>query len=282
MCVKEEPMKFAFTTLACPDWTIEQVAEAAQRLGYDGVELRLLDGTVLNPVADRDKVVQAVELIRRHGVEVCALDTSCTFNHADPEERARQVADLRQWISLAEVVRVPVVRVFGGIGDSNHAATEQESTSWVTSVLRDVASQAEGSGVTVALETHDAFSSARRVGQILDAVASPNIGALWDSHHPYRMGEDANVVADALGSRVVHVHVKDARRVAPGSDEWQLVPLGEGEVPVNAQLAALNRMGYNEYVSVEWEKKWHPEIADPEVALPQHIAWLKQATGTAT
>jgi hypothetical protein len=30
---------------------------------------------------------------------------------------------------------------------------------------------------------------------------------------------------------------------------------------------------------VEWEKRWHPEIEDPEVALPQHLdlltAWLE-------
>ncbi|MDB5056855.1 MAG: Xylose isomerase protein barrel [Chloroflexi bacterium] len=275
-------MRFAFTTLACPDWTTEQVAETAQRLGYNGVELRLLDGAVLDPVAGLDKVVLAVEVIRRHGVDVCALDTSCTFNHADPAERARQVAELRQWISLAQEVRVPILRVFGGSGNSNDKASQQESTGWVTSALREVAAQAERTGVTVALETHDAFSSARRVGRILDDIASPNIGALWDSHHPYRMGEDADVVVGALGARIVHVHVKDARRVAPHSNEWQLLPLGEGEVPVKAQLAALSRFGYKGYVSVEWEKKWHPEIAEPEVALPQHIAWLKQATGTAT
>jgi fatty-acyl-CoA synthase len=51
--------------------------------------------------------------------------------------------------------------------------------------------------------------------------------------------------------------------------------MGEGEVPVREQLKVLEQYGYNGYVSVEWEKKWHPEIAEPEIALPQHIAWLK-------
>jgi sugar phosphate isomerase/epimerase len=32
--------------------------------------------------------------------------------------------------------------------------------------------------------------------------------------------------------------------------------------------------GYQGWVSVEWEKRWHPEIAEPEVALPQHLAVL--------
>jgi hypothetical protein len=26
---------------------------------------------------------------------------------------------------------------------------------------------------------------------------------------------------------------------------------------------------------VEWEKRWHPEIEEPELALPQHLARLR-------
>jgi fatty-acyl-CoA synthase len=77
-----------------------------------------------------------------------------------------------------------------------------------------------------------------------------------------------------LEKHLAHVHVKDARRVS--SEQWELVLLGEGEVPVREQLQLLHRHGYDGYISVEWEKHWHPEIPDPEIALPQHIAWLKQ------
>jgi hypothetical protein len=27
---------------------------------------------------------------------------------------------------------------------------------------------------------------------------------------------------------------------------------------------------------VEWEKKWHPDLAEPEVALPQHADLLRE------
>src|SRR5207248_781075 len=104
-----EAMKYAFTTLACPAWSIEQVVEAATTLGYDGVELRLLDGAVIDPGADRAKVEQAVARCRAAGVEVCALDSSCTFNHADPGARQREISDLLRWIDLAEDLRVPLV-----------------------------------------------------------------------------------------------------------------------------------------------------------------------------
>ena len=36
---KEFAMRLAFTTLACPTWISEQVAEATNRYGYTGLEL---------------------------------------------------------------------------------------------------------------------------------------------------------------------------------------------------------------------------------------------------
>lgn len=268
-------MKLAFSTLACPAWSIEQVAEAAAGLGYDGVELRLLDGEVIDPESGAEKVARAVSLCREQDVEVCALDTSCRFNLPAPAERARQVEELWRWIGLAERTQVPLLRVFGGQGEPGHS--DEEANAWVVEALRQAAPDATRRGVTVTLETHDAFASARRVAAVLDAVGSPHVAALWDSHHPYRVGESAAEVVAALDTRIAHVHVKDARRAGPGPEEWQLVLVGEGEVPVREQLQVLRQHGYQGYVSVEWEKKWHLEIAEPEVALPQHIAWLREA-----
>jgi sugar phosphate isomerase/epimerase len=187
------------------------------------------------------------------------------------------MGDLWNWIRLAQDVQVLLLRVFGGPGQPERVPqpSDQEVNEWVAQSLRQVAPEAEQALVTIALETHDAFSSARRVAGVLRAVDSPYVAALWDSHHPYRVGETAQEVIEVLGTRLAHVHVKDARRVTPGDSAWQLTLLGEGEVPVREQLKLLVRYGYTGYVSVEWEKKWHPEIAEPEIALPQHIAWLK-------
>ena len=75
----------------------------------------------------------------------------------------------------------------------------------------------------------------------------------------------------ALGSRIALVHVKDAR--AGG----ELVPLGDGDVPVRESLALLAAAGYDGWLVVEWEKRWHPELDEPEVALPRERLALGQA-----
>ena len=78
-----------------------------------------------------------------------------------------------------------------------------------------------------------------------------------------------------MGHNLRHVHLKDAVRL-PGKDEWQLVMMGEGEVPVRELLTLLAGTGYDGWVSLEFEKKWHPELGRPEVALCPQIAVLRE------
>jgi sugar phosphate isomerase/epimerase len=45
-------------------------------------------------------------------------------------------------------------------------------------------------------------------------------------------------------------------------------------VPVRESLAALDATGYDGWLTVEWEKRWHPELAEPEDALPRELETL--------
>ena len=253
-------MKLAFTTLACPAWSLERVAEACREYGYDGVELRLVDGATIEPdlaPGERRRIRSALA-----GLPIVAVDTSIRLAGADP---ARTAADLRWFLELAAEWESPLIRVFGGEGD---AALDE-----MAGLLASAAPLAERLGVGVAVETHDAFSSAGAVAGLLARESSSAVGALWDMLHTHRVGETPEAVLALLGGRLLHVHVKDGRP-RPGSADWELVLLGEGTVPVERSLRALAAGGYDGWVAVEWEKKWHPEIAEPEVALPQHAAAL--------
>ena len=56
---------------------------------------------------------------------------------------------------------------------------------------------------------------------------------------------------------------------------------GEGTVPVRETVGVLARGGYEGDYCFEWEKAWHPELQEPEVALPHYARvmreWLKAA-----
>jgi hypothetical protein len=59
--------------------------------------------------------------------------------------------------------------------------------------------------------------------------------------------------------------------------------LGEGELAphVRGALEHLARRGFDGHVSVDWEKHWHPEIAEPEVALPHFASTLRDYVSAA-
>ena len=50
-------------------------------------------------------------------------------------------------------------------------------------------------------------------------------------------------------------------------------------MPVIQMLGLLAAGGYRGWISVEWEKRWHPEIAEPQVALPQHLQGASRVDG---
>ena len=246
--------RIAFSNLAAPTWSLERTLDAVGEYGYDGLELRLLDGEPIDPLSVDEA---AHRVLSRMTVPLVSLDTSIQL--AQPFERELSAA-----VELALDWGAPTVRVFGG---------ESQDLDDIARRLEPALARVAETEVTVALETHDGFSSASRVAELMRRVDSPSFAAVWDVHHPYRTGESPEDVVCALGTRIHLVHVKDARRKG---DDWKLVALGEGEVPVRESLAALDAVGYNGWLTVEWEKRWHPDLAEPEVALPRELETLKR------
>jgi sugar phosphate isomerase/epimerase len=264
-----------YSTLGCPDWSLERAAEEAVKHGYVGLEVRVLNGQIIPADLSTEEQRQIRKLMADYGLKIVGIGASTRFSSPDAATRQAQQDQLRQYLQLANALEVPMVRTFGG--DVAEGSTLDDAIDWVASSLEDVMEDAEVQGVTVLLETHDAFCRGAEVARVLAQVDHPRLKAVWDVHHPYRMGESVAETWRLIGDRVAHVHIKDARRRVDGS--WQLVLLGEGEVPNREVVELLSREGYRGYLSVEWEKKWHPEIEEPEVALPQHAKLLRQWMG---
>jgi sugar phosphate isomerase/epimerase len=262
------PPRVAFSTLAFPDTTLASAVSLGRRWGYAGVELRLIDGELIDPAmpgAERARVKRALA-----GLPVVAVDSSIRLTGDDPGPA------LRRFLELASELEAPLVRVFGGDLGLSH----EEGLRAAARVLEACVPLARRLGVAIGVETHDDFSASSVVAGLL-ALADPDwVGAVWDSHHPHRMGETPAEVYAALGGRILLAQVKDARQDSDGG--WRLVLLGAGEVPVRQMLGLLAAGGYRGWVSVEWEKRWHPEIEAPEVALPQYRRVLADWTEAGT
>lgn len=269
----------AYSTLACPGWSIERAAAAATAYGYAALELRLFDGAIIpaDLGAEQRRCIRAV--LREHSLGLAGISASTHFATTDQDKRDANIAELRRYLQLANEIEAPLVRTFGG---AFLEVSEAEAVDRVAESLAQLLDEAEMLGVTIGLETHDGFSRGATVAMVLDRLPHPHLGAIWDVLHPLRHGEQLETTWAAIGSRVIHVHMKEGRPdpAAARPEDWALALLGDGLVPGAKVVATLHNAGYRGYLCAEWEKHWHQDLADPEVALPQHArairAWMAE------
>lgn len=270
-------MRLAVTTYSAPAWTIDEHARVAREIGCHGLEIRMLAGQPLTPDLPAAERRRIADVVADAGLEICVVGSDCRL--AQPGElRASEVDRAAGFIELAREWGAPVVRVFGGAQSAD--APQAEADAWVAEGLRAAAEHAAPHGIHVALETHDVFNSAVRVGGIVRAAAHPNAAAVWDLGHPHRAGESVAQAWAAIGPFVVHVHVKDIVRT-DDEREWESVVAGRGEVPIAEMLGVLRRAGYGGYLSTEWEPRDARAGGGRKAALAQHAAHLRGILETA-
>lgn len=259
-------LKLAFSTLGCPDWKLEDVAHAAREYGYRGVELRALGGgldLLARPEFQPGEAARTREWLAGRGLEVCCVDTSCTFDSADDAERRRQVEIAGRHCELAAALGAPLIRVFPD--RVPEGATREQTRDRIGDSLREVARLAPR-GVRVGLETHGDFAGGPATAEIIRRADHPNLCVIWDAANTFASGEAVDVTARAVAPYLAHVHLRDARPL--GKEHWTPVLAGRGLVPFGEVVSALRGLDYRGYVSFEFEKYWHPEIEEPEVSLP--------------
>ena len=86
------------------------------------------------------------------------------------------------------------------------------------------------------------------------------------------IGEKPAVSVPTLNSKIVYTQVKDAKFGPLGATYTKL---GEGDVKVRDFVRRLRGIGYEGYVTLEWEKAWLPNLAEPEEILPDAIKKLR-------
>ena len=263
-------MKLAFSTLGCPDWELPEILAAASRGGYDGIELRAIAGSL--DLLGRAEFT-APELARTKsffedaGIEICCVDTSCTFHSPDASERANQVSIALAHAELAAELGAPLIRVFPD--KIQPGAQRDETRDWIAECLRAVAERIPD-GVDVALETHGDFARAEAAAEIVKLANHPKVKLIWDVANSVAAGDTIEHAGRVVQPYLAHIHLRDAKPVT-GSEHWLPVLAGNGRVSFAKALAVIRELNYEGYVSFEWEKYWRPEIEAPEVALPDFI-----------
>jgi Sugar phosphate isomerases/epimerases len=217
------------------------------------------------PIFEPARIAATRREIADRRLTISDLGSSANLHEMEPAKHEGEPAHARRFIDLASALGVPYVRVFGNkyvAGVSRDAVLDH-----IAAGLRSLGDYAGPRNVVVLLETHGDFTDSPTLLELMRRSASPHAALLWDAHHTFAFGhEQPEATFAAFGTYVRHVHLKDS---VPEGNDRRYVLTGTGDVPVARQVATLVKSGYRGVYCFEWEKRWHPEIAEPEVAFPQ-------------
>lgn len=273
-------LKPTLSTVACPEASLREVADLAERFGFEAVELRTF-GTdsrkfACDPAMSSEDKTR--ELFRTRGVEILSLATSCRFDatifppvigHVIMDTE-RSVREAKSAVDLAIQLGCPYVRVFG----FEIASREQPkaANARIAERLRKVCDHADKTGTKIAVENGGSFETATQLRDLIDQVGHPLLGASYSVATGFAAGDHPAAAVAALGSRLWIARVKDLRKGVP-------VALGEGEVPCAEFVSDLASAKFAGPLVYEWDRAWMPQLAPASEALEgvasKLVGWAK-------
>jgi len=265
-------MKLAFSTLGCPQWDLDTIVEKGKEYGFDAVDFRGIQDEMVVPKSKTFSVQldESLKTIQDAGLQVSCLSSSVQCVPKDKDALKASMDELQLYLELAHKMGVPYVRIFGGKGPEDSSLEQRVEIG--SQVLNGMAELAGRQSVQLVLETHDAWCNSKDLKALLDAADHPCVGICWDLHHPFKVGEEPKETWVNLFPSVWYVHVKDAKEEG---GETRLCPVGEGDLPLKDCLEVLKEGCYPGVYCLEWEKRWHTELEEPEEAFPRYVERMK-------
>lgn len=271
-------LPIAVSTLGCPKWDWNTIVKNTAQWGFAALELRGIQNQMDLPKCPEfggTRLKGTLKDLSAAGLVVSDLGASAQMHEPDPAKRARHMDEAKRFIDLAHQLHTPYVRVF----PNQFIPGEDRSVTFkrISEGLHELGEYARPAGVGIIVESHGEFRRAEDIVPIMEGARSKNVAFLWDAHHTCVEGEPPAKTYAELGKYVRHTHLKDSVPI-PGKpkEERKYVLTGTGDIPVKETVRVLKKNGYQGYYCFEWEKRWHPEIEEPEVSFPHYAKVMRE------
>lgn len=215
---------------------VNDALRAIAAAGYEGLEL--FDGNLLAFENSMDDFRSAVA---DHGLEVAGVYSGGHLIYADAHDD--ELARFDRSIALAAAAGARHFVVGGG---AVRTSGRRDDDYRVAGALLDtVAERATAAGLIPSYHPH-LGSLAQAPDQIDALLAATSIGMCADVAHIAAGGGDPVDVIRRYADRLVNVHLKDLDR-----ERTAFVPLGEGDLDMDAIVEAVAATGYADWITVE-------------------------------
>ena len=263
-------MKLAFSTLGCPDWKFSEIYATAKDLGLDGVEIRGIANEMSAPkirAFSPEQLPDTLAKLKEKNLEIPMLTSGAVLG--DPAVVEENVAEAKSYLDLAKKVGANYVRV---MISPNTYPLESDNLECCRKAYGELCDYAKGTGVTPLIETNAVLADTNVMRKFLEEVDRENMGVLWDIHHPFRYyHESPQVTFDRIGSYVKYIHVKDS---VMNGDQVEYRMMGYGDIPIFDSIKTLHQGGYDGYISLEWVKRWCPDLQEPGIVFSHFASYM--------
>ena len=242
-------------------WPPEKTIAALAEIGYGAVEWTLAQ---FDPRKGPTKGLERLaRLTRDGGLQVSELVVQQDLLITDARLRGERVRLVKDCLNAAADCGVRVLNIFSGPATWEAGALRipeemAEGSAWdlLVRTYEPLVELAEKHKVYFALEPafkmlcHDYYSTQ----ELFRRLDSEYLGINLDPSHLVLYGNDLPCVIRQWATKIKHVHLKDVvGRVGNPGHDFMFPLLGEGLVPWDDFFGSLEQIGYQGYLSVEFE-----------------------------
>jgi sugar phosphate isomerase/epimerase len=299
-------IRLGYVSAILPEHNLRSLFEIAAEIGYDSVELmcwppgkaeRRYAGVCHLNVEEmgQAQIDEVKALEEEFTVSVSGLGYYPNPLSPDPEERSRTAGHLEKVIRAAAALGINQVNTFVG---RDWTRTVEDNWPGFLTTWRPLIGLADQLDVKVGIEncpmlfSRDEWPGGKNLAyspaiwrRMFADIPSPNFGLNYDPSHLIWLMIDPVRPIREFGSRIFHVHAKDARLDRHKLDEHGIfnpachtpkLP-GQGDVPWGAFIGALADAGFKGDVCVEVEDRaWEKTTEDRIRSLQVSHAFLRQ------
>jgi sugar phosphate isomerase/epimerase len=255
------------------DTPIEYCIEQAARMGFDGIELLLVQMTS----EERSYLNKLKKLAFHSGLDLMGFSTHQGYVFPEKEKREEEIRKTIHQIELAYELGIPTMRLntgrWGTSGTFDELManrgiepvlpgyTEDDGFNWVIDAIEKCLFKAEECGVVLGLENHWGMGrTAEGVQRIVNAIDSPWLMVTLDTGN---FLEDPYDQLEQLADQAILMQAKTYY----GGGKWYTLDL---DYPRIGEI--MRKAGYKGYISLEFEGN-----EDPLKAVPQSLEVLRNA-----
>lgn len=230
---------------------IPRAVETAEKIGVRTLQVYATRSSIAGQPVDKAGRRDLVKLFGDHGLRLSALCGDLGQGFVDPQKNPALILESREIMDIALEMGTDVVTThIGKVPDDKSC----ERYRIMQDACGELARYADSVGAHFAVETGP--ETAQCLREFLDSLSSRGVAVNLDPANLVMCSADDPVRAvHTLAPYIVHTHAKDGRMISSGPEgvKYEELPLGTGDVPFPAYLAALDEAGYRGPLVIERE-----------------------------